>query len=106
MSGASSSAGSNTAAAHHSIPWCGSAPHDRPAGCRLGRLNSWRSYTPKFARSWIERGLPTEAPLKNAPFSRYLRSKMLSTNSSNRSAVDPSGTVNPALALVIKFDET
>lgn len=37
------------------------------------------SYIWMFSRNWKLRGRPTDAPLKNAPFSKYFLSKMLST---------------------------
>lgn len=35
--------------------------------------------SPTFIRSWMLRGRPTDAPLKNAPFSKYVLSKTFST---------------------------
>src|SRR2546430_168218 len=63
-------------------------------------------YSPTFIRSCTVRGRPTDAPLKNAPLSRYFLSKTLSTYNCGRSTTPPATRVYPALAFRMKLGST
>src|SRR5712692_5684998 len=63
-------------------------------------------YPPIVTRSCTLRGRPTDAPLKNAPLSRYLRSKTLSMYSCGRMSARPAANAYPALALTMKLGST
>src|SRR2546422_11185059 len=63
-------------------------------------------HAPRVTLNCRLRGLPTDAPLKNAPFIRYLRSNTLSTYSCGRTIARPTANEYPALALTMKFGST
>ena len=59
-----------------------------------------------FTRSCTLRGRPTDAPLKKAPFSKYLWSNTFSTYTWGRRTLFPTTRVYPALAPTTKLGLT
>src|SRR2546430_5347524 len=78
--------------------------YQRPTG--HPSLPGPRAYSPTFIRSCTVRGRPSDAPLKNAPFSRYFLSNTLSMYTWGRTTVPPNAKVYPTLPFRMKFGPT